>query len=144
MTPRLALPEDAPSLARLHRAIFGSETWDEAFWLRAIEQPFDRVLLLGAPARAFGMLRLLGEEAEIVTIGTEAPRRRDGSSLIGAMAALAQDAGAAALFLEVSAANKAAQALYHRHGFREAGLRRGYYKDGSDAVIMRLDLAAGE
>jgi ribosomal-protein-alanine N-acetyltransferase len=39
--------------------------------------------------------------------------------------------------LEVRASNAGAIALYERHGFRGAGLRRRYYQDnGEDAVIM--------
>jgi ribosomal-protein-alanine N-acetyltransferase len=41
------------------------------------------------------------------------------------------------LTLEVRTSNVAAIALYERHGFRGAGLRRRYYQDnGEDAVIM--------
>lgn len=41
------------------------------------------------------------------------------------------------LTLEVRASNTGAIALYERHGFRGAGLRRRYYQDnGEDAVIM--------
>jgi ribosomal-protein-alanine N-acetyltransferase len=39
--------------------------------------------------------------------------------------------------LEVRVSNFAAQALYRRHGFRLAALRRGYYRDtGEDALVM--------
>jgi ribosomal-protein-alanine N-acetyltransferase len=39
--------------------------------------------------------------------------------------------------LEVRMSNTGALALYERHGFRAAGLRRRYYQDnGEDAVIM--------
>jgi ribosomal-protein-alanine N-acetyltransferase len=39
--------------------------------------------------------------------------------------------------LEVRTSNAGAIALYERHGFRGAGLRRRYYQDnGEDAVIM--------
>jgi ribosomal-protein-alanine N-acetyltransferase len=39
--------------------------------------------------------------------------------------------------LEVRTSNAGAIALYERHGFRAAGLRRRYYQDnGEDAVIM--------
>ena len=45
--------------------------------------------------------------------------------------------GIHSLVLEVRVSNFAAQALYRAHGFRLAGLRRGYYRDtGEDALIM--------
>lgn len=51
------------------------------------------------------------------------------------------------LWLEVRESNERAQALYRRYGFREIGLRRGYYPTGphgrENAIVMSLDLAAG-
>jgi ribosomal-protein-alanine N-acetyltransferase len=44
--------------------------------------------------------------------------------------------------LEVSAANHAARTLYETSGFTRVGLRRRYYADGADALIMALDLRA--
>jgi ribosomal protein S18 acetylase RimI-like enzyme len=38
--------------------------------------------------------------------------------------------------LEVRADNAGALALYHAHGFLEAGRRPRYYADGADAVLM--------
>jgi ribosomal-protein-alanine N-acetyltransferase len=49
--------------------------------------------------------------------------------------------GAGELFLEVSAQNSAARALYGALGATEAGRRRRYYPDGSDALVLRLPLS---
>ena len=54
--------------------------------------------------------------------------------------ALAAARGAAAMFLEVSESNLAARALYEAGGFARAGLRRRYYADGTDALVLRRDL----
>jgi ribosomal-protein-alanine N-acetyltransferase len=51
--------------------------------------------------------------------------------------------GAATMVLEVAVTNDAARALYGAHGFAEAGLRRRYYSDGTDALILRSTLQAG-
>jgi ribosomal protein S18 acetylase RimI-like enzyme len=42
--------------------------------------------------------------------------------------------------LEVRPDNAAAQALYARHRFARAGLRRDYYGRGEDALIMSREL----
>jgi len=52
----------------------------------------------------------------------------------------ARERGAANATLEVSAANTAATALYGRCGFSTAGIRRGYYRNGDDALIQWLRL----
>ncbi|KJS42220.1 MAG: alanine acetyltransferase, partial [Rhodospirillaceae bacterium BRH_c57] len=63
-----------------------------------------------------------------------------GRALIGWAGEALRQRGAARLFLDVSTANTAARALYTASGFAEIAHRRRYYADGSDAVIMVLDL----
>jgi ribosomal protein S18 acetylase RimI-like enzyme len=46
------------------------------------------------------------------------------------------------MFLEVRAGNIAARRLYRRLGFRDLGVRRGYYGPGQDAIVMELRLDA--
>ena len=41
------------------------------------------------------------------------------------------------VFLEVSNRNVGARTMYKSFGFEEISVRNGYYKDGSDAIIMR-------
>jgi ribosomal-protein-alanine N-acetyltransferase len=52
--------------------------------------------------------------------------------------------GAQRLWLEVRASNERAQGLYRRYGFRDVGLRRGYYPAGAlareNAIVMSLAL----
>ena len=54
--------------------------------------------------------------------------------------------GAQRLWLEVRTSNQRAQELYHRYGFRDVGLRRGYYPAGAlareNAIVMSLMLSA--
>jgi ribosomal-protein-alanine N-acetyltransferase len=45
------------------------------------------------------------------------------------------------VLLEVRADNPRAQQLYRRFGFEQIHVRRKYYRDGVDALIMRLELA---
>jgi ribosomal-protein-alanine N-acetyltransferase len=43
------------------------------------------------------------------------------------------------IFLEVRESNLAARGLYQAAGFREVGLRRGYYQDPPEgAIVMRM------
>jgi ribosomal-protein-alanine N-acetyltransferase len=73
-----------------------------------------------------------------------ARRRGLGTALLAAAMAGARLRGAEAMFLEVAAAgNPAALGLYRGLGFVEVGRRRRYYPDGSDALVLRRDLAGG-
>jgi ribosomal-protein-alanine N-acetyltransferase len=44
--------------------------------------------------------------------------------------------GLTSAWLEVRIGNCGAVNLYERNGFQRTGLRRGYYRDGEDAVLM--------
>ena len=56
--------------------------------------------------------------------------------------------GAQRIWLEVRVSNERAQQVYRRYGFREVGLRRGYYPAGAlvreNAIVMSLNLAGGD
>jgi [ribosomal protein S18]-alanine N-acetyltransferase len=52
------------------------------------------------------------------------------------LAILAHDRGCTAMTLEVRHTNTAAQNLYRRFGFVPAGIRKKYYENTDDAIIM--------
>ncbi|CAH0217823.1 GNAT family N-acetyltransferase [Roseomonas sp. CECT 9278] len=98
--------------------------------------------LAGDPA-GFAMGRVAAGEAEVLTLAVHPAARRCGLGVALMRGLMAESAGrgAAELFLEVSAANDAARALYAGLGAIVAGLRRRYYPDGSDALVLRLALS---
>lgn len=49
--------------------------------------------------------------------------------------------GGRVVYLEVRAGNVAGRRLYRRLGFRDLGVRRGYYGPGQDAIVMECRLA---
>lgn len=44
------------------------------------------------------------------------------------------------IYLEVNCNNKSAIALYKKHGFIECGLRKKYYSNTDDAILMHLQV----
>ncbi len=93
--------------------------------------------------RILGMVGFwtMAGEAHISTIGVRPAYRRQGLGellLISAIE-LAQMLDATILTLEVRASNVPAQALYEKYGFTEVGVRKGYYSDREDALIMTTD-----
>ena len=64
-----------------------------------------------------------------------------GGQLLGQILRLAAEQGASRCALEVRSANRAAQALYCKAGFRTVGRRSAYYSDPpDDAVLMERDI----
>ena len=44
------------------------------------------------------------------------------------------------IFLEVRASNESAQALYYKWGFSKLSVRKKYYQDGEDALVLQKEL----
>lgn len=72
-----------------------------------------------------------------VAVSPEYRRLQIGSRLIDTMIKATQAEGVKSHTLEVRAGNEPAKKLYAKFGFKEAGVRKGYYEDnGEDAIIM--------
>jgi ribosomal-protein-alanine N-acetyltransferase len=132
---------DAPALAALHARAFGeADRWGADAIRLMLELP--GAFALHLPDRGFILARVAADEAEILTLAVAADARRQGhgARLLAQAMAAAAARGAAAMFLEVAAANHAARALYAAAGFGPAGRRQRYYADGDDALILRRSL----
>lgn len=146
---RLSGPADAALLHRLHGRIFSPPTLGESYWQGERDTPPALCVLIERDAEAIAYCDgyVAGGEGDIVSIGTAPEARGQGAGGLALRAFLEAAAarGAERISLEVGAGNAAAQRLYRRFGFEEAGRRRAYYADGSDALIFsRADrLAAG-
>ena len=81
---------------------------------------------------------LVAGEMQILNIATAPPMQRRGiaESLLQQAFSDCQTVGMTAAWLEVRAGNHGAIKLYQRHGFEQNGMRRGYYRDGEDALLM--------
>jgi [ribosomal protein S18]-alanine N-acetyltransferase len=139
-----ATPSHAEVLALIHGASFPpGEAWDAASFATHLALPGCFGLIDSRGGLLLG--QVAADEAEVLTLAVVPALRRQGcaSALLRAAEAWATEAGARRIFLEVSVSNTAARALYAAHGFAEVGLRRRYYPDGSDAVVLRADLSPG-
>jgi len=79
------------------------------------------------------------DEAHVTTIAVspEQRRRRIGERLLVALLEEAIRRGVRWVTLEVRRTNAGAQALYRKYGFKEIGVRKGYYSDNrEDAIVM--------
>ena len=79
-------------------------------------------------------------ECEIEFVMTSSSYRRKGvaRALVSRAVTWARELAAEEVWLEVRASNEAAQRLYRSCGFKDVGLRAGYYSAPTeDAVLMR-------
>jgi [ribosomal protein S18]-alanine N-acetyltransferase len=127
--------------------MFGTESWTADMYREELADERERYYLagLGPSGELVGWagIRIVGREAEIMTIGVIPSARRQGIAirLLHAVLDEARRSGATVAFLEVRVDNAAAMRLYEREGFAVIGRRRGYYAGGRvDAITMRRDV----
>lgn len=138
--------EAAAVLAGLHARCF-AEAWSAEAFARLLSSPGCAALVarLDAAPAGFALYRVAADEAELLSLAVlPAARRRGlGRALLRAVQAQARARGAATLFLEVGAENRAAGALYRAAGFAVVGRRPGYYAaagPAGDALLLRRAL----
>jgi ribosomal-protein-alanine N-acetyltransferase len=95
----------------------------------------------------YGIIASGANEAHLlnVCVREEFRNRGFGRALLQHLLQAAAGAGAAIVFLEVRPANIGAIRLYESLGFRQIGIRRGYYQaigGREDALVMRRALDA--
>lgn len=142
MTVSRILKADCGKLAALHARAF-PKGWTAAEIARLIAEPGMVALASNVPdPDGFILVRVVMDEAEILTLATDPEYRRAGIGRALLMSALSEimQSGAKRVFLEVSRSNMAAYRLYISAGFYKTGLRKAYYSDGSDALVMEKTL----
>lgn len=87
-----------------------------------------------------------GDQAHVTNIVVAPDSRRlgVGARLMTTLAWTAIERGCAAWTLEVRASNNAAQELYRQFGFAPAGVRKRYYENTEDAIVMWCHDIQGE
>ena len=90
----------------------------------------------------FGGIAFNGADADIQTmvIKPEFQKKGYGKQLLDALLEKVHENNSKRVFLEVVAENKPAISLYLSRKFEQIAKRSNYYPNGSDAVIMQLDL----
>jgi ribosomal-protein-alanine N-acetyltransferase len=135
-------PRDADAVAQLHARSFyrGWPREDITAYIMDSETP---TLVACDPKRkvaGFAMLRLLGDDVELMTIAVD-PKYRGrgvGEALMKACFADLMMTPSRRMILEVAADNPAAIRLYEKFGFQKLSERQGYYArpDGQPATAL--------
>jgi len=80
-------------------------------------------------------------EIENIVVAQSVQRRGVADGLLGEFVQRARSLDATAIWLEVRESNQPARKLYEKHGFKETGKRRAYYRNpDEDAVLYSLHL----
>lgn len=98
----------------------------------------------GGNVAGFILAELAPDEGHIITLDVLEDYRRQGigSLLLNAAEKEMISRGGKRMVLETATANKAAIALWEKHGYRQMGIMESYYGPGQDAFRMGKELAA--
>ncbi|MBG0740046.1 ribosomal protein S18-alanine N-acetyltransferase [Paeniglutamicibacter antarcticus] len=138
-------PADIDTVAALETVLFPADYWPRQMFVQELSQPQTRSYLVAEQDdRIVGYAGLMCVQpiADVQTIAVlpDCEGQGIGTALLQALLAEAADRDADDVLLEVRADNPRAQQLYLRFGFEQIHVRARYYRDGTDALIMRLRL----
>ena len=142
LTVRPADAGDIDAIADLEQVAFPVDAWSQTLIEEGVAGlvPTTTYFVVEQDARFVGYaaVSVVQDVAELQRIATAPDARRTGvaGALLHAVTELAAGSGAERLLLEVRVDNEAALAFYRHAGFAEIARRAGYYRDGTDAVVL--------
>lgn len=147
VAPRLrpAGTADLDAVVAIERASF-ADPWSRASFAEALaggRVRFDVAAADDGTVAGYAIAWFVADEGEVANLAVVPAQRRAGiaAALLEGVLAAARAEGVRTMHLEVRESNAAAKALYARFGFREAGRRRGYYRQPvEDALVLRCTL----
>lgn len=141
---REAVLTDVGALTEVEAACFGGDAWSPTLVGSELAGDTRSVLLAcdGDDILGYGSIAVVDDVADLqrIAILPDVRRRGLGRELLEELLVKAAGLGATRILLEVAASNEPAIALYESFGFAPITRRRGYYADGSDALVMERAL----
>ena len=136
-----ATVSQAESLSALDRSVPFSAHWSTEDWKSELAQPMAKIWYAQVDGQVVGFIALRGviDRYELLNLAVGGNWQRQGIAtalLSHAFSAL----GSVRVSLEVSKNNLPAQLFYRKEGFENLGVRKQFYTDGSDALIMGIKL----
>ena len=119
-----------------------SPPWSrEAFLLELTKNLLARYIVaeIDGDVAGYGGIWLIIDEGHVTNIAVEEKYRGlgVGNKLVEGLIRLCRDRDIKAMTLEVRKSNEVAKSLYKKYGFKEYGIRPGYYSNNNeDAIIM--------
>jgi len=142
---RSAALNDVPAMLAIEQQAPGAAHWTAEQYKKLVGSGV--VLVAEDAAEETGKLcgficakAVAGEwEIENVVVAAAFLRRGIANELVRELIDRAAGEAASAILLEVRESNLPGRRLYEKHGFREVGRRRGYYRDPvEDAILYAL------
>ena len=143
LTIRPLRSDDLPRILAIERQCH-AYPWSEEIFRDEMTTDHSRIWVCveGDEIAGFLCWWTISGEIEIQDVATALRYRRQGVGrcLVAAVLTAARAEGISRALLEVRVGNLSAIHLYREFGFTDCGIRRCYYPDGEDALLMELFL----
>ena len=136
---RSLTPEDARSLSYIELEIFPAPWSEDSLkTFLALHNVDGEAATLDGEIIAYVFVQYAADEAHILNLGVRPRYRRKGLATLLLVRFLerARKQQARVCYLEVRVGNTAAQKLYFKQKFAPVSVRKQYYPDGEDALIL--------
>jgi len=138
VTIRSAVLDDVPMLLAIEREAASAAHWTRQQYGRLVESGI--VLVAEEAGNVSGFVcakNVAGDwEIENMVVAEHGRRHGIGGGLLDELLRRVRQQAGAAVWLEVRESNHPARRLYEKHGFRETGRRRGYYRDPVEDAVL--------
>lgn len=137
-----ATEEDTEKITQMETEYF-TDSWSENSVKLQIQNQRIIVLKFSDDIIGYCIFMIAADEGEILRIAINKNMRMAGmgKKLLGAVLSEMKESGCSEVFLEVRISNEGAAALYKSTGFKEIGIRKGYYSDNhEDAKLFKLEI----
>lgn len=136
---------DVPAVHALETRLFPTDSWPEEMFRAELAHPTRAYTVVTGPEGtvvAYAGMMAVDRTGDVQTIAVvpEHEGRGIGRWLMHRMHGQARRRGARTMMLEVRADNPRARGLYASLGYEDLHVRRRYYRDGADAIVMAAPL----
>jgi len=134
--------DDLDRVVELERAIFPNP-WPRDFFKIDLHRPNSFNFVAELEGSVVGYIVAWGEnELHLANLAVAPKSRRQGigRKLVVACEGFARSVGARSLYLEVRESNMAARRFYENSGFVQICVRKSYYENGENAIIMNRNI----
>ncbi|PMQ01771.1 MAG: ribosomal-protein-alanine N-acetyltransferase [Dictyoglomus sp. NZ13-RE01] len=132
--------KDIDDVYEINRLSFSSPWSKESFERELISNKIAHYFVALLDEKIVGYIGIwqIFQEAQITAIAVHPDYRRMGigEALLDYIINLCEQNYIKEIILEVRVSNTIAQNLYYKKGFKKVGIRKWYYKDGEDALVM--------
>ena len=136
---RPMVDSDLSKVVRLETSIF-SDPWSRQSFAESLaeDQVGSWVVETQGTIIGYTVTLWVEDEIHILNLAVDDNYRHQGigTQLLSTLEKFAKKHQSNHFWLEVRSSNLPAQAFYTKHGFKPLGLRKRYYRNGEDALIM--------